>query len=70
MKTFLYLMGLQLLSLIATGQVTVQNPLCENLSNPIGLDIRQPRFSWQLISDKRNVMQSAYEIRVGNDPTS
>ena len=63
-------MGLQLLSLIATGQVTVQNPLCENLSNPIGLDIRQPRFSWQLISDKRNVMQSAYEIRVGNDPTS
>ncbi len=70
MKTFLYSIGLQLLSFIATAQVTVQNPLCENLSNPVGLDILQPRFSWQLISDKRNVMQSAYEIRVSNDPVT
>ena len=46
------------------AQVQVSNLLCENLSNPIGLDVAQPRFSWQLVSDKRNVMQIAYEIKV------
>lgn len=52
---------------VLTAQVSVQNLLCENRSNPIGLDIMQPRFTWQLQSDKRNVMQTAYEIRVGKD---
>ncbi|WP_295125393.1 alpha-L-rhamnosidase [uncultured Chitinophaga sp.] len=52
----------------ATAQIQVQQPVVENLDNPIGLDITTPRFSWQLISPKRNVMQSAYELRVGNDP--
>ena len=47
------------------SQVKVGQLLCENLSNPIGIGILQPEFSWQLISDKRNVMQTAYEIRVG-----
>ncbi len=48
----------------ATGQVKLQNVLVENRSNPVGLDTKQPRFSWQLVSDKKNVMQSAYEIKV------
>jgi alpha-L-rhamnosidase len=46
------------------AQVQVSNLLCENLSNPIGLDVAQPRLSWQLVSDKRNVTQVAYEIKV------
>ncbi len=56
-----------LLSITVSAQVKVQNLLTENQSNPIGLDITNPRFSWQLISEKRNVMQSAYEIRVGKN---
>jgi alpha-L-rhamnosidase len=36
----------------------------ENLSNPIGLDSRSPRLSWQLQSPDRNELQTAYEIRV------
>jgi alpha-L-rhamnosidase len=47
------------------AQVKVQNLLVENLSNPIGIDAAAPRFSWQLVSNKRNVMQTAYEIKVG-----
>ncbi|TMI62694.1 MAG: alpha-L-rhamnosidase [Bacteroidetes bacterium] len=47
-----------------SAQVTVANLLCENLSNPLGLGIKQPRFSWQLVSDKRNTMQTAYEVKV------
>ena len=47
-----------------TAQVKVQNLLTENLANPIGIDIQQPRFSWQLVSEQRNVSQTAYEIIV------
>lgn len=48
------------------AQVKVDRLLTENLSNPIGLDVKQPRFSWQLVSAKRNVAQSAYEIKVNS----
>ena len=46
------------------AQVKVDHLLTENLVNPIGLDIKQPRFSWQLAGSKRNVLQTAYEIKV------
>lgn len=46
------------------AQVKVQNLLTENLSNPTGIDIPVPRFSWQLVSDQRNISQTAYEIKV------
>ena len=36
---------------------------CEYHKNPIGIDAIQPRLSWQIISDKNDIMQSAYEIR-------
>jgi alpha-L-rhamnosidase len=49
---------------ILPAQTQVTNLLCENKVNPIGLDATQPEFSWQLVSDKRNVMQTAYEIKV------
>ncbi|HEX6847433.1 MAG TPA: family 78 glycoside hydrolase catalytic domain [Chitinophagaceae bacterium] len=46
------------------AQVKLQNLLCENLTNPMGIDVKQPRFTWQLVSDQRNVSQTAYEIIV------
>ncbi len=49
------------------AQVQVQNLRIENLTNPVGIDIIKPQFSWQLLSEKRNVMQSAYEIQVSED---
>lgn len=53
-----------LLSFSSWAQLSVQNLTVENLSNPIGIDRAQPRFSWQLNSDKQNVKQTAYEISV------
>jgi alpha-L-rhamnosidase len=50
----------------AEAQASVTNLLTENLSNPIGIDIIQPRFSWQLVSTARNTMQTAYEIKVAD----
>jgi len=52
------------------SQVSVKNLLCENFSNPVGLDIKVPRFSWQLVSDSRNCMQSAYEIKAVSGKTT
>ncbi len=50
------------------ANVSAQSLLVENKTNPIGIDVKIPRFSWQLISGKRNVMQTAYEIRVSDNP--
>ncbi len=46
------------------SQLTITNLVTENRINPIGIDATQPRFSWQLNSDKRNTMQTAYEIKI------
>jgi alpha-L-rhamnosidase len=51
-------------SSVTVAQVKVENLLTENLTNPIGFDVKQPRFTWQLESNKRNVAQTAYEIKV------
>ena len=39
---------------------------CEFASNPLGLDTRQPRFSWLLDHPERDQFQSAYQIQVAS----
>ncbi|MEP6952347.1 MAG: glycoside hydrolase family 78 protein [Ginsengibacter sp.] len=65
-KNLIFAAAFLFISFCSLAQVHVQNLLCENLSNPIGLGISNPRFSWQLFSDKRNTVQTAYEITVNN----
>jgi alpha-L-rhamnosidase len=50
----------------ALAQVQVQHLRCESLTNPLGLDVARPRFSWQLLAGKnqRGIKQTAYELRV------
>lgn len=48
----------------ASSQTKVTDLVCEYMHNPIGIDIEKPRLSWKLISDKRNISQEAYEIKV------
>lgn len=68
-KAFSFVIILQVLfSLSLTAQVRLENLRTENADNPIGLDITHPRFSWQLVSDQRNSKQTAYEIRMGDNP--
>src|SRR4051812_46651822 len=45
----------------------ISNPVCEYQNNPVGVDVPSPRFSWQLVSTKNDVLQTAYEIRVATD---
>ncbi|WP_423127742.1 glycoside hydrolase family 78 protein [Gaoshiqia sp. Z1-71] len=46
---------------------TVGKLICEYLVNPVGIEVQNPRLSWQIQSDGQNVIQTAYEIRV-TDP--
>jgi alpha-L-rhamnosidase len=32
--------------------------------NPVGIDVLQPRFSWQIKANVRDISQIAYEVRV------
>lgn len=63
-KYYLHFLAAQFFYIISAAQVKIVNLFTENLSNPICLDIKQPRFTWQLVSDQRNVLQTAYEIKV------
>jgi alpha-L-rhamnosidase len=67
---FFLLALLQLFSFSLFAQTRVVRLLCENRENPIGLDIAQPRFTWQLESSQRNVLQTAYELRVASNLSS
>ena len=41
----------------------------EYLVNPIGLDVKTPRFTWKIKDQKRGAIQKAYKISVGTDST-
>src|SRR5215468_4448104 len=49
---------------VATVSVTTLRT--EFKENPLGIDAHEPRLSWQLRSDARGVMQSAYQVRVAS----
>ncbi|MCB9280540.1 MAG: family 78 glycoside hydrolase catalytic domain [Lewinellaceae bacterium] len=56
-----------LYTLAATAQLSVSNLMTENKINPIGLDEAVPRLTWQLKTESRGVLQTAYEVRVAED---
>ena len=41
---------------------------CEYLKNPLGIDVRQPRFAWVLAHTGRGQKQSAYQVLVASSP--
>jgi alpha-L-rhamnosidase len=42
----------------------------EYKTNPLGIDVRKPRLSWQIQSQARGVAQSAYQISVASSEAS
>ncbi len=52
--------------------VTVADPRCEYLADPLGIDVRQPRLSWKLEAADaavRGQKQTAYQILVAGTKT-
>ena len=54
------------MGVMAAHPLSVVKPTVERRTCPEGIDVKEPRFSWQLASPKRNVMQRAYRIRVAS----
>ena len=46
------------------SMTTISHLTCEYRTNPLGIDVLQPRLSWQIQSDKRGARQTAYQILV------
>ncbi len=46
--------------------IKIVNLRCENKINPIGIDVINPKISWNLESNLRNKKQSAYQILVSD----
>ena len=53
---------------LINAAVEITNLRVEYLKNPIGIDVKNPRFSWQMIApgNERDYAQSAYRIVVTN----
>lgn len=47
----------------------IENLRTEYLTDPLGLDVATPRFSWNMISDERGAEQRTYRITVFKDNT-
>lgn len=45
----------------------IEDLRCDYKRNPLGTDETAPRFSWKLNSDKRDVKQQAYELKVATN---
>lgn len=57
------------LTLLGSGFLNAQNLIIKNLrceykTNPIGIDELTPRLKWEIQSSVRDVMQTAYQIRI------
>jgi len=48
------------------SDVTVTHLRCEYRCNPLGIDVRRPRLSWVINSNKRCQRQTAYQILVAS----
>jgi len=51
---------------IYSQNIDVRNLQCEMLTNPLGIDVLQPRLSWQFDTDASEVEQTAYHIIVAS----
>lgn len=52
------------IALGAEGPEPPENLRCEYLSNPMGIDVLRPRFSWVLEHSARDESQTAYQVLV------
>ena len=47
--------------------LSLKNLTVDHKINPVGVDNKQPRFSWKIKSIGNNILQTAYLLRVASD---
>ena len=45
------------------ARISVRHLRTEHLENPLGIDERSPRLSWQIGASVRNILQGAYQVQ-------
>ena len=72
MRSFKYILVLLTIGLFTSFKkdevplLRVENLRTELLVNPIGIDVREPRFSWKVPVSARGTEQKAYQILVAS----
>ncbi|MBZ0293066.1 MAG: family 78 glycoside hydrolase catalytic domain, partial [Anaerolineae bacterium] len=46
----------------------ISNLICEYRTNPLGIDVHQPRLGWQMQTDRQGARQTAYRILAASSP--
>lgn len=65
MRSNLFLFILSLVVLIGCNSIDAPVSLrCEYRDNPVGIDVKSPRFTWMMGDTSRGVTQTAYQILV------
>ncbi len=47
---------------------TITHLTCEYRTNPLGIDVTQPRLSWQMNTERSGARQTAYRVLAASDP--
>ncbi len=68
MKFRMFLLPLLGLLAACSSSPKADNLTTEYLRDPLGIDARTPRLSWQIESPRRGTLQETYEIRVWTGP--
>ena len=63
---FLLLILIVFISNKATAQIIPGNLRCELLQNPLGIDVTNPRLSWELTGESKKEFQTAYRVIVAS----
>jgi len=64
MKKSILIVALVCIHACIFAQLSVDQLLCEQMSQPIGIDTKKPRLTWKLKTSLPSTMQSAYEVVV------
>ena len=51
----------------AADPAQVERLRCEYLVNPVGIDVVEPRLSWQIVDPRRGARQTAYQVLVASN---
>ncbi|WNH11475.1 glycoside hydrolase family 78 protein [Thalassobellus suaedae] len=51
---------------IAQNDIKLYDLQCEMLTNPLGIDVVEPRLSWKYFTDKTKLEQTAYQVLVAS----
>ena len=68
MKRIFLAISALILAVAVQAQVRVGELRTERLERPLNVECQQPRLSWEISSDQRGVMQTAYRVLVASSP--